>query len=135
MGKPSAGDNETKAVKTITLRHDLDACSKFFEWAIKMGYTPANPVRGVTKPSTEDAVRMYILSNPEEFLYFEEAQARSMDLRDVATLIINQGMRPEEVIEIERRTLTSLLGPCGFRAVRQKRPDEPCVSPLIPSRS
>jgi integrase len=52
---------------------------------------------------------MYILSNAEEFLYFEEALARSVDLHDVATLIINQGMRPEEVIEIEKKNV-DLIG-------------------------
>jgi integrase len=48
---------------------------------------------------------MYILSDAEEFLYFEEALARSIDLHDVATLILNQGMRPEEVIEIEKKNV------------------------------
>jgi site-specific recombinase XerD len=99
------GDRETKSVKTVTLRHDLDNFSKFFVWAIKMRMATSNPVNDVEKPSTEDAVRMYILSDAEEFLYFEMALARSMDLRDVTTLIVNQGMRPEEVIEIEKRNV------------------------------
>jgi integrase len=98
-----AGDSEMKGVKTVTLRHDLDNFSKFFEWAITMRYATFNPVRGVSKPSIEDAVRMYILSEAEEFLYFEEALARSIDLHDVATIIDNQGMRPEEVVEIEKK--------------------------------
>ena len=88
------GDEGIKAVKSITLRHDLDAFSKLFEWAIKMGYATVNPVRAVSKPSAENAVRMYILSDAEEFLYFEAALARSMDLHDVTMLINNQG-RPE----------------------------------------
>lgn len=99
------GDGETKGVKAITLRHDLDSLSKFFEWTIQMGYTTANPARGVAKPSTENAVRMYILSYGEEFLYFEQALARSVDLHDVATIILNQGMRPEEVVEIEKKNV------------------------------
>ena len=100
---------DAKAVKSVTLRHDLDNFSKFFEWAIKMGYTALNPVRGITKPSIEDAVRMYILSDAEEFLYFELALARSIDLHDVATIIDDQGMRPEEVIEIEKQNV-DLIG-------------------------
>ncbi len=99
------GDDQIKGVQSITLRHDLDALSKFFEWAITMKHATTNPVRGVTKPSTEDAVRMYILSEAEEFLYFEKALARSMDLHDVTMLIVNQGMRPEEVIEIEKKNV------------------------------
>ena len=89
----------------MTLRHDLDNLSKFYEWAVKMGYATYNPVRQVKKPSIEDAVRMYILSDAEAFLYFELALARRIDLHDVATLIVNQGMRPEEVIEIEKKNV------------------------------
>lgn len=95
-------EGEVAAVKGVTLRHDLDNLSKFFNWAIKMGYASRNPVKGVKKPSIEDAVRMYILSDAEEFLYFELARLRSIDHHDVATLIVNQGMRPEEVVEIEK---------------------------------
>lgn len=62
----------------------------------------SNPVSNVEKPSTEDTGQIYILSPAEEFLYFELALARSIDLHDVATLIYNPGMRSEEVIDIER---------------------------------
>jgi integrase len=96
------GEGEVVAVKSVTLRHDLDNLSKFFNWAKRMGYATRNPVDGVERPSIEDAVRMYILADAEEFLYFELALARSIDLHDVATLIIDQGMRPEEVVEIEK---------------------------------
>jgi integrase len=41
----------------------------------------------------------------EEFVYFEVALARSIDLHDVTTLIRKQGMRPEEVIEIEKQNV------------------------------
>jgi len=99
------GDDQIKAVQTVTLRHDLDGFSKFFEWALKMKYATHNPVRGVTKPSIEDAVRMYILSQAEEFAYFETALARSIDLHDVTTLVRKQGMRPEEAIEIEKKNV------------------------------
>jgi site-specific recombinase XerC len=99
------GDENAAPVKTVTLRHDLDNLSKFFVWAMKMRMATSNPVSGVEKPSTEDAIRMYILSEAEEFLYFELAVARSVDLHDVATIIVNQGMRPEEVIEIEKRNV------------------------------
>jgi hypothetical protein len=107
---------EIKAVRTVTLRHDLDNFSKFLGWSIKMGYATSNPVRGVEKPSIEDAVRMYILSDAEEFTYFELALARSIDLHDVATLIINQGMRPEEVIEIEKKNVGLIARTVRIRA-------------------
>ena len=100
-----SGDQSTAAVKSITLRHDLDAFSKFFEWAIRMGYATFNVVLSVSKPSTDDAVRMYIFSIEEEFMYFASAKARSMDLHDVTMLMINQGMRPEEVVEIEKKNV------------------------------
>ena len=49
-------------VQPITLRHDLDALSKFFQWGVRMNLAPKNPVKDVEKPSTENAVRMHILT-------------------------------------------------------------------------
>lgn len=88
-------------IKPVTLRHDLDTLSKFFNWAIQQKMCSKNPVREVTKPSLDDAIRMHIFTDAEEFLYFAEAFERSIDLHDVATIEVNQGMRPEEIIEIE----------------------------------
>jgi integrase len=81
-------------VRDITLRHDLLALSRFFRWAARMNYCRAeNPVRLVSVPSDADAVRMRVLTLAEERLYLSQAKG---DLRDVALLMLNQGLRPEE---------------------------------------
>lgn len=101
---------KTHQVQPITLRHDLDALSKFFEWAIVMDLCMENPVSRVEKPSSDNAVRMHILTQAEEFLYFQRcADLGHQNLADVARLILDQGMRPDEVYSLECR---------GFDAVR-----------------
>lgn len=94
----------THQVKPVTLRHDLDNLSKFFEWCIRLDICMENPVKEVEKPSTEDAVRMHVLTPSEEFEYFERIEEDGEpDLADMARLMLDQGMRPEEVLSLERR--------------------------------
>jgi integrase len=98
-------------VRDVTLRHDLHALSKFFRYAIKQHWTRDNPVRDVEVPSDVDAIRMHVVSPQEERQYFNLA-ARYPDLYDLGRLMLNQGMRPEEVgalhkhdIDLERKQL------------------------------
>lgn len=94
----------THRVQPITLRHDLDALSKFLEWAIVMDIRHDNPMSEVQKPSTEDAVRMHVLTAAEEFDYFHRIEERGYkNLADIARLILDQGMRPDEAYSLERR--------------------------------
>lgn len=88
-------------VRDITLRHDLHALSKFFRYAVKQRWARDNPVRNVTIPSDTDAVRIHVISDKEEKLYFQHA-ARNFNLNDLARLILNQGMRPEEVLSLPK---------------------------------
>lgn len=97
-------------VKPITLRHDLDALSKFFRWAVRMKLVSANPVAEVQKPSTESAIRMHIYTAVEEKCYFEKARDRSMDLHDLGRIMLNQGMRPEEILGLQRRHVDLIAG-------------------------
>jgi integrase len=101
----------THQVQPITLRHDLDALSKFFKWSIVMDLRMDNPVRDVAKPSTENAIRMHIVTEAEEFLYFERcAECGYQNLADVGRLILDQGMRPDEVYSLECRGVDLDLG-------------------------
>lgn len=84
------------AVRNITVRHDLHALSKFFAYAMLQNWTTTNPIRQVDIPSDKDAVRIHVLTPIEEKEYFRRAR-KHPDLYDVACLILNQGMRPEEV--------------------------------------
>ncbi|MGO9516711.1 MAG: tyrosine-type recombinase/integrase [Candidatus Korobacteraceae bacterium] len=83
-------------VRDITVRHDLHALSTFFHYAIKQRWTRDNPIRGVSMPSDADAVRMHILTTKEEKTYFIRA-AKYQDLYDAGRLLLNQGMRPDEL--------------------------------------
>jgi site-specific recombinase XerD len=88
-------------VRDVTVRHDLHALSKFFGYAIKQNWAHENPVRNVDIPSDRDAIRIHVLSAHEEKQYFTRA-AKWPDLHDLGRLIINQGLRPEEVTSLPK---------------------------------
>ena len=88
-------------VRDITLRHDLHALSKFFGYAMKQHWAAGNPIRNVRVPSDADAIRMHILTPEEEKQYFARA-SKHRDLHDLGRLILNQGMRPDEVMCLRR---------------------------------
>jgi len=90
-------------VRDVTLRHDLHALSLFFQYAMKMGWAQSNPVKQVTIPSDQDAIRIHVITPEEQAAYFERAigvkdRADRTNLYDVATLMLNQGCRPEEIM-------------------------------------
>lgn len=99
----TAGDIEdfktyrrAQEVKEITLRHDLHALSKFFQYAKRHNWCKDNPTSGVAIPS-EEAERIHVVTEAEEAIYFAAAE-RYPNLRDAAKLILRQGVRPEEVM-------------------------------------
>jgi site-specific recombinase XerD len=88
-------------VREITLRHDLHALSTFYGYAIKQRWCRDNPVRNVDIPSDANAVRIHVLTAAEEREYFKRA-AKNKNLHDLGRLILNQGMRPEDVVAIPK---------------------------------
>jgi integrase len=97
-------------VKEITLRHDLHALSLFFQYAQRQGWCGRNPVRDVEIPSDMAAVRDNVLTDAQLAKYFAAA-ALAVDkygrrnLHDLAKIILNQGMRPEEVMSARKSAL------------------------------
>jgi integrase len=91
-------------VRDITLRNDLHALPKFFGYAVKQRWTRENPMRNVEIPSDADAIRMHILTSDEEKQYFSRA-VKHKDLHDLGRLILNQGMRPDEVTALHRNDI------------------------------
>lgn len=89
-------------VRPVTLRNDLHCLSKFFGWAIKQRWARENPVKKVQIPSDADAIRIHPLSASEERRYFEAA-AKHRDLYDLGRLIIQQGLRPDEVVCLRKQ--------------------------------
>lgn len=89
-------------VKDCTLRNDLFNFSIFFDrYARKHNWCTSNPIKDITKPSNEDAVRMHILTKKEEAAYFAALKPGSNTF-DVGRLMILQGCRPEEVMALRR---------------------------------
>ena len=106
-------------VRDITLRHDLHALSKFFGYAIRMHWANENPVRRVEIPSDENAVRIHVLNQAEERLYFSRA-AMMPDLHDVGRLILNLGMRPDEVVSLRKDDVDLERGQLHIRRGKTK---------------
>lgn len=100
-------------VQEVTIRHDLHALSPFFEYAVKSNWCRENPVKAVKIPSGENAVRDHVVTAEEEKAYFSTALSKFelMDekgrktkhgpfpnLHDVGRIMLDQGMRPDEVM-------------------------------------
>jgi integrase len=88
-------------VLDITIRHDLHGLSTFFQYAVRHHWAYSNPIEEVDIPSDADAERIHVVTSMEEEDYFRRA-ARLPDLHDVGRLMINQGMRPEEVTSLAK---------------------------------
>ena len=86
-------------IKEVTVRHDLYALSKFFQYAIKQRWAARNPIRNVGMPSDADAIRIYVLTDADEKIYF---QCATGNLYDLGRLMLNQGCRPEEILRLRQ---------------------------------
>lgn len=89
------------AIKEVSLANDINALSQLFNFGRKKHWCRLNPCDDVEKPSRLGARRMFILSPEDEKRYFAEAQKASQDLFDLGRLMMQQGCRPEEFIELE----------------------------------
>ena len=96
-------------VVDVTIRHDLHALSTFFQYGIRHRWALSNPIAEVDIPSDADAERIHVLNPAEEEEYFLRA-ARLPDLHDVGRLMINQGMRPEEVTSLAKADIDFASG-------------------------
>lgn len=100
---------EEHEVRDITIRHDLHALSTFFQYAVRHHWALSNPIEEVDIPSDAEAERIHVLTSVEEDDYFRRA-ARLPDLHDVGRLMINQGMRPEEVTSLAKPNVNFQTG-------------------------
>jgi integrase len=102
-------------VLDVTLRHDLHALSPFFQYAVNANWCRENPVKKVSIPADGDAVRDHVVTEEEEKAYFatcltkfeierkdgtKEKHGPFPGLHDVARVILDQGMRPDEVLNL-----------------------------------
>ena len=90
-----------KPIKPATVNRDLACLRAMMNYFIRNDVLVKNPVSRV-KFFKEDNEQMRVLTAEEERLYL---MACSQPLQDVATIMIETGMRPEEVCRMERRNV------------------------------
>jgi len=88
-------------IKEVTIRHDLHALSRFFQFGQRHGWCAQNPVRLIDMPSDRASRNEKVISTDEEKRYFAAAKA-NVDLFDVGRLILLQGLRPDEVLSLKK---------------------------------
>ena len=142
-------------VQDVTIRHDLHALSPFFGYAINANWARENTVKKVKIPSGEDAVRDHVVTDNEEEAYFATAlsQFEIVDeagkktthgpfraLHDVARIILDQGMRPEEVMSLRVEHINFAKGSVRVidgksKAARRTLILTPAVQSILAARS
>jgi integrase len=112
-----------KSLRPATINRELARLKALFNFAIKGDLVLKNPVSRV-KFYDEDNEQMRVLSYEEEKLYLSTA---SQPLRDVAILMLETGMGPEEVYRIKDENIdlhnSTLFNPYGkTKAAKRKVP-------------
>jgi integrase len=88
-------------LKPATVNREMACLKIFFNYFIKADVLIKNPVSRV-KFLKEENNQMRVVSDEEERLYL---MAASQPLQDFAAIMIDTGMRPEEVARIERKNV------------------------------
>ena len=88
-------------VRDVTIRHDLHALSKFFQYAVQHNWCRDNPVRKAEVPIDAESIRIRVLTDAEESKYFTNAR-RFPNLHDLGRLMLNQGCRPDELMSLRQ---------------------------------
>lgn len=112
--------SEGITVSAVTVNRALSTLRLIYNYAEKSGYNVPNPVKHIE--FFAEAGRARIISSEEELAYFKTA---SQPLADVARIILDTGMRPEEVFRIESAnvdlTQRSIFNPFGkTKAAKRK---------------
>ena len=93
-----AGAHTKRRLRPATVNRELACLKALFNHAIKADANLRNPVSRV-KFLSEENEQSRVVSHSEERTYLESA---TDTLRDVATMIVGTGMRPEEVFTLRR---------------------------------
>lgn len=105
-------------VTNHTVLHDLSALSTFFkDFAIPRDWANANPVRLVKKPAARNVHDAYVIPAEEEARYFQFAKG---PISDLATLMLNQGCRPEELLAMRQEDVDLKAGTLAIRGGKTK---------------
>lgn len=109
-------ERRKRGIRDVSIRHDLHNLSLFFQYCQKKRWVRENVVRRVAIPSDAEAIRMNVLTAEQEETYFSDclwmAKAASFiaspardsyrDLYEFGRLMIGQGTRPEELLELRK---------------------------------
>jgi len=99
--KPKASTWKPTILKPATINRELALLKIVFNFYIRRDIIVKNPVSRV-KFFVENNQQTRIVSRDEERLYL---MAASQPLQDFATIMVDTGMRPEEVARIERKNV------------------------------
>jgi integrase len=113
----------TAIIKPATVNRELACLRAMINYFINNDVLVKNPVSRV-KFLKEDNEQMRVVTRDEERLYL---LACSQPLRDVATIMVETGMRPDEIYRLERRNVHLdkgyIFNPHGkTKAARRKLP-------------
>lgn len=107
VGEITPGDVENfkswrraAAIAPNTLHNNLCVASKAWRWFLRQGWCVDNPIREVERPSKVNVRDFRVLTGEDEAAYLREAERRSIALHDLASVILDTGMRPEEVLAL-----------------------------------
>lgn len=120
-GEERRNAKDGSIVSPATVNRALTTLKKLFHHAEKCGYGLSNPTRGV-EFLNEGPGRMRVVSFEEELAYFAKT---SQPLKDIAQIILDTGLRPEEVFRIRVENLDfrerTIFDPFGkTKAARRK---------------
>ncbi|HEV2234779.1 MAG TPA: site-specific integrase [Terriglobia bacterium] len=119
----SVSRTTNRQLKPATVNRELDALRQTFNLAVKHKLVSENPVKGV-RFLREDNEQMRVVSYGEEARYLAAATLR---LREIAQLMLNTGVRPDEAYRLRREDVHLFEGylhiPFGkTRAARRNVP-------------
>jgi len=122
-------------LRPATINRELALLKIFFNYFIKKDTLVKNPVSRV-KFFSEDNEQIRVVSLEEERLFL---MAASQPLQDFATVMVDTGMRPEEVARIERKNVYIAQGylfiPFGkTKTAKRKIPLTSRVSDILEKR-
>jgi integrase len=134
--EPRQNARNTVLVTGTTVNRALTTLKLLYHQAERDGYAVKNPVVGITMfPEPLDSMR--VITFDEQTAYLSEA---SQPLRDIAEIMLDTGMRPEEVFRLRVENIDfkqkSIFNPFGkTKAARRTIPMTDDVLSLLKARS
>jgi integrase len=121
IGESRRNANDGSTISPATVNRALTTLKKLFNHAKSLGFNVANPTEDV-QFFDEGNGRMRVVSFEEEIKY---VAAASQPLRDIARVILDTGLRPEEVFRIRVENVDfsgrTIFNPFGkTKAARRK---------------